>query len=314
MQIKPSDTIRRTYEKISPNFPTELEHKLHDIIKTSSITEIVAEAETSLYQDLANHVIDRKALRAALRTPSFEYKLEIAFTLGGYVYSRFGKDMLKRHFMTNDITVLPNGNGWKFIMRSLSRQKINSNSSLYYSSKAPKLDLWGNKCQIAYTDHCIERLHERSKRGKLTYGALGDTFSFLYENSYFEVVDLTDGSKAVSIFAMCGDEGNAPFDIVKAIYGNNYCEEDKYYYRIGYLPIEPYKEFALARTLLCPGYLKTPEYKLLSESEENAEWLKRAMENERKDSLSTYDLRLILKMHGMGIPQVKVLEGKVYHF
>jgi hypothetical protein len=87
-----------------------------------------------------------------------------------------------------------------------------------------------------------------------------------------------------------------------------------FYYRLGYLPLEFHGEFAICKTLLCPGYLNTPEYEMLQKSETDQMWLKRAINNECNNSLYTYDLPLIKKMHESGMPQVKILPSSTFKF
>ena len=148
------------------------------------------------------------------------------------------KDILNTLLLTNDITVLPNGDNWKFIMRALSKQKVKDGKHIFYSQKAPKVKFDGRELKIGYTPNAVEQIHLRTKNKKYDYGTLGDVFSFFYENNYFEYVELGDENSSFSIFGMCGDEGSMQFKIVEAIYGKEYFSGDKYYYRLGYLPFE----------------------------------------------------------------------------
>jgi hypothetical protein len=101
--------------------------------------------------------------------------------------------------------------------------------------------------------------------------------------------------------------------MVTAVFGNRYHPGEPYFFKIGYLPIELTKGFAIAKTLLPPGYALTPEYEVLKQYE-NIEWLKHATENHRDPDTITFDPVLIKKMHEAGVPQVKIIEQAVFDY
>lgn len=314
MSNKPR-TIRRTYEKQSANFPPELESALHRIIKTSSFGSILANARKHLLEYIVgdDFMIDTRALKEGLCNPTTQSS-PVGFAIGDYVYRKLGEEILKEYFLTNDIAVVANGSNWKFVMRSLSKHVLKGGNAVYYSTRSPKVNINGNFYTAAYTKHTLERIHRRTKAGLYNYAALGDAFSFSYENQYFEPAMLKDGTHAFSIFGMCGDENCQPFEIVRAIFGEEYFPDENYYYRLGYMPVEIVGDFAVMKTLLCPGYLQTPEYSALKRTESNHEWSKRANENERRDAIQAYDLELIKKMHCAGILQVRSFEKSIFKF
>ncbi len=146
------------------------------------------------------------------------------------------------------------------------------------------------------------------------YGSLGDLFALLNDNNLNEYAQLSDGSPALSMYGLAGHEQSLSFRIVTKILGNQYYPDDTHYYRLGYFPYTVIDDFVVCRTILCPGFYNTPEYKRLINSPENAAWLKRANENERNESSDTFDLDLISKLHEMGTPQIKILQKQVYTF
>jgi hypothetical protein len=313
LKNKSDDTIRRTYQKVSPNFPPEIEERLHEIVKNSTISDIVDYAEICLPPVVIGEFkLDKKAMKNELKNPD-KISILTLIALGSYIYNQLGDKILKEYFLTNNIRVQPNRINWKFIMKSFSRQILKNGQKIYYSIKTPALKIDDKLFRLAYTSHCLERIHQRAAGGRYKYGALCDYFYNIKHNTYFEMVTLPNESLAISIYEKCL-EGFSSFDIVKEIFGNNYYPDDKYFYRLGYLPIERFNEFAVAKTLLCPGYSETPEFKLLKESEENSEWLKRAYENEQSCSRYTYDLALTKKYHQLGIPQVKTFEKDIFKY
>jgi len=89
MYIKKSDAIRRTYEKISPNFPPELEAMLHAIIKEASITDII----NYTFENIESFMrisgdLDKKELRSTFKAPGFECEPISIYALGNYIYKK----------------------------------------------------------------------------------------------------------------------------------------------------------------------------------------------------------------------------------
>jgi len=313
-------TIKRVYKKNSPNFPSDLEEYLHLILKNSTFDAFIKNAENNLkdyYYSSTEIPINRSNLRRILEKADKESHYLSIFAVGDYIYrkifDKFDK-FDKCTMLVNDITVLPDGEKWQFIMRSLSSQKISPSERIYYSLKTPKIKIDNKDYQVAYSEHCITQIHERLKLKKYNYAALGDTFSMLYENMYFEKVTLLNNQNALCIYGMCMGEEFIQFRIVKEIYGQKYFPGEKYFFKLGYLPLEYNGNYAVAKTILCPGFYTTPEYELLGRSESDIEWLKRANQNERKNNNDSYDFQLIKKMHELGIPQVKIFDNVIYKF
>lgn len=301
-----NNVFRREYEKRCPNFPPEFETRLREIIKTSDITRIIRHAKVNLAEYFTHsEAIDWKAIAEFMRHPQ-QRESAIAtpasFAIGDYVYSQFGIEILRQEFLVNDIFVFPMDDRWRFIMRSLS-SIFRNHQKAYYSVKSPKITIDGHPYTIAYTSHCIQRIHQRVSRGRLTYPALGDTFSYIYETSYFGPSRLSDGSLALILYDSI-QEDTIQFRILERVLGSKYYPDANYMYRIGYLPIDISGEFVVAHTLLCPGFKKTPEFMQLKASGVGQEWLDRATENERNGSIDTYDLDLIKLIHDSGLPQV----------
>lgn len=315
MPIKKSDTIRRTYERISPNFPPELESILHTVVKESSVTDIVNYTEENIasYMRISGE-LDKKEIRSLLKIPGMKLEPISLYALGNYIYKKISDRGFKDYLLTNDISVFPDFDRWIFRMRSLSNQILKGGLKVYYSIKTPEIEIEGRKYRIAYTWHCIERIHERAKRKMFDYGSLGDLYALLNDNNCHEYALLNDGSRALSMYGFAGNELSLSFNIVTKILGDQYYPDNTYYYRLGYFPIDIMDNFAVCKTLLSPGFFNTPEYKLLRNSPENMEWLKRANENGRNDSLFTFDLELIKKLHELGVPQIKTFDDDVYTY
>lgn len=311
-------TFRRNYIKISPNFPPDLEQTLRNIVKNATLDDIMKYAPMVLDEhDIGPPPLYTRTVRKFISNPGeneSDEEMDALYILAEYLYGEIiaqcGVDVLK----TNDIVLLPFDGTWQFMLRSLSSATISGGIRIFYSLRTDKLTYNGTPYQLAFTQHCIDRIHQRFNGSHCGYGHLGNLFAYLYNNNYFEWAELSDGAPALSLFAPCWDERYGAINIVKAIYGDDYYTGEKYHYRIGYLPVEIKKEFMLAKTMLCPGYVSTPEFELLRKSELNNEWLKRAQENENHDNLEDYDPQLIRALHMTGIPQVKIINEEIIRF
>jgi hypothetical protein len=94
--------------------------------------------------------------------------------------------------------------------------------------------------------------------------------------------------------------------------------QKEYYFRIGYCPILLTSGYALAKTVLFPGYKGTPEYSLIVQSDiphqEKSKLLQYCDDLTIPKLNETYDFRHMKWFHDNGITQVKRLESTVYLF
>ena len=83
---------------------------------------------------------------------------------------------------------------------------------------------------------------------------------------------------------------------------------DYCYFRVGYCPILIEGNFAIAKTLLYPGYKKTPEYGCLMSSSlaesQKAEMLVKATKQDVASLRETNDFSCVQWFHNNGVPQV----------
>ena len=184
--------------------------------------------------------------------------------VGEYVFSILKQKIdLDKYFPYNDILVAPHnsGKGWNVHLRALISAKVNGQKIFYSRSKAVIL-IDDSEYIISFTPHCIDRIQERMfGKNKGTYGSYGDVFEHLHGNPHYEICKLEDGTMAISLFVKLN-----PNDINTKYYQKyikNFNDEEFHYYRLGYFPLELSEDYAICKTLLCPGYHKTPEFKKL---------------------------------------------------
>ncbi|MBN1757073.1 MAG: hypothetical protein JW863_02080 [Chitinispirillaceae bacterium] len=83
---------------------------------------------------------------------------------------------------TNDIAIVPFSGVWQFVLRSLSSATISGGTRIFYSLRTDKITYNGTTYQFAFTQHCIDRIHQRFNGSRCSYGHLGSLFAYLYNN------------------------------------------------------------------------------------------------------------------------------------
>jgi hypothetical protein len=144
-------------------------------------------------------------------------------------------------------------------------------------------------------------------------------FAWLDESDYFEAVTLPKGNSAFSIFEMCGVPG-----FVQHRYFEKLLSDAKPHdvrcavYRAGYCPIEQVGKYAMGRTFLTPGFMKTPEYALLERSalphDKKAAMKSVATADPPADAVPTNEYLEVIKFcHDNGVPQARILDKPYFN-
>jgi len=130
----------------------------------------------------------------------------------------------------------------------------------------------GAPASIFFSEHAIERIRERLIPSALDYAAWGELYAFLDTCRYFEQCELSDGSHSLSFYQDCfvdqASEHVVPFmtNLAMAIVGSAIHAvppEVRWYYRVGYAPAARYGNCWVLKSLLPPGYGRTPEHTAL---------------------------------------------------
>jgi hypothetical protein len=204
--------------------------------------------------------------------------------------------------------------------RSLIHVKV-GNESIFHSRMRPTINHNSNELTIAFSKHAIDQISSRlNPRWRKSYASLGDIFAWFDQCAYFERAMLLNGQPAFSFFEKCARPPYVQYRYVEKVLGEENLPVGKQaYYRAGYCPYTPIRGFAKARTLLLPGFAKTPEFSLLRTSGLPAH------EVLRLESIATRDAQAnaipdeksfetCLFFHQHGIPQVIVSEVDFYNY
>jgi len=191
--------------------------------------------------------------------------------------------------------------------------------AFYYSRRKPTVEVDGKRYVVAFSKHAIDRIGERISSRWLTYAGLGDLYSFFDECVFFETCTLHKNCLGFTFYDICGDKRFFKYQHVEKVLGIENLDPKKGepYYRVGYCPADLIDgKFIKAKTLLFPGFSKTPEYGLLQRSrltEEKKTQLRELATKSDADTLfETKDFSALKWFHDNGIPQVIQTTRRVY--
>jgi hypothetical protein len=191
---------------------------------------------------------------------------------------------------------------------SLGVTTSSTSQPMYYAPRRPTILVQGVRRPVAFTPHAIQRMQERriATVARHSHSSLHDLFAFVAYNHHFEVTTLYGTQPAVALFDVCMP-ATFVYRYVEELLGP-VSSEQSYLYRFGYCPLVQDGEFWLAKTLLVPGFIGTPEYGVLRQASLDPgvkERLLAACEEQTYSQLiETGDFRLIRWFHTHGIPQV----------
>lgn len=270
-----------------------------------------------LHMQAAGYREAEEILREAARQAGDrEAYIVTLLTLGTEVYQRLAPDLIQPFRL---IDIKPSREDDRKIhvrCRSLLMQMTPSGPA-YHSRRMPKWKFNGDGRDrvVAFSNHALVRVCERTVYGWRTFVGHGDAFALLDNCVYFEDCTPDFGRPCFLIFDSCMP-GFWSWVYAEHILGNP-DPAQQYYYRVGYCPVDFYGEFAKAKTLLVPGMRGTPERHLIESSGFPIDEIRR-MEEQVEKQLSmkalvdASDISLIKWFHDNGVPQVIQSDRQVF--
>jgi hypothetical protein len=187
----------------------------------------------------------------------------------------------------------------------------------YFSRRMPRLRFGadGRDRLIAFSQHALERICERTVYDWRTFSGLGDAFAFLDNCIYFEDCSVACGQPCFAVYDSCVPHF-ASWIYVDHVLGRPEPGR-RYYYRVGYCPVSFHGDIAKAITLLVPGMKNTPERKLIEGASlppADIVRMKAQVESQlsMKDLVDGGDYSLVKWFHENGTPQVVTIEREVF--
>jgi len=257
-------------------------------------------------------------------------------TLGQLLYNRLPARLIKpTHCVDIVHGVGAAGRDLGIRCRSLLIRNV-SRGPAYFSRWEPRMRFGTDKQErlVAFSEHALERICERTVYNWRDFGGHGDAFAFLDNCVYFE--DCTDvrGEPSFVVYNSCVPHfaswayaehvlgrpapsgGDAHANIATAL------TDHKLYYRVGYCPVSFHGDLALATTLLTPGMNRqrgTPEGQLIEKCglpASEVERMKAQVEAQlsMKALVDSGDYSLIKWFHENGVPQVSTIDREVFRY
>ena len=189
---------------------------------------------------------------------------------------------------------------------SLCVVEVGDQQRAYYSALRPTVLLQGRRRPIAFTAHALARLQARCVVAVDSYDSWYDQFSMANHLNYVEPAAVYPDQPAFALFDVC-TPGHLTEHYVQAVLGPQPTPQ-RYAYRAGYCPTVQAAGFHVAKTLLVPGFIGTPEYTALLRASLDAgvkqRMLAQCEELSAERLAHTRDVSLVRWFHQHGIPQV----------
>ena len=222
----------------------------------------------------------------------------------------------------HDVQIMPSEKEFLVIPNSLKRTRLG-----YCSNRNITTVIDGHQRTVSFGYHAIERVYQRIVGYMGLYGSWGDVYAFFDQCQYFEEVRMTDGGRSLSIFQDCFLELMNPTTwchpcqyAIEVIGIEAYAlfksHGIRWYYRVGYSPMFIDTNEIHLKTLLPPGYSKTPENGALKSAQlstverrefqcQKGDWTIEKLQTNKNFGVFKW-------FHDNGVPQVLPIEGDVF--
>ena len=243
--------------------------------------------------------------------------IHFSLTLGEAVFTRIPRPELVKYVPVNDVLFAPAGRHIEVIFRSLLRTKGRF-GTCYCSRRKPIIAIDGQPKIVAFSKHALEQICDRIVPEWWTYAGLGDVFAYFDQCVYFERSDLPNGDLAFTFYEQCYEDRFWQHCYMTQVLGTDCVDPDKgkCYYRVGYCPAVIEGDFIKAKTVLFPGFKKTPEYRAIERSSlpysEKRALMDKATELDAAHLLRDNDLSIIKWFHDNGTPQVVQMKQELF--
>lgn len=228
------------------------------------------------------------------------------------IYSLISDEVKERFMPYNYFKVIPTRN--KFVLHTDRLITKSTPKGQIHLSRSPVIvEVDGERRTLAFATHAMQRVCERIAPGwKVNIAGLMEIVRFFSCIPSFEMEALYPDQNAILLYASCGPSFTKDYSCyVDHILGRDKVKPDSEppEYRLGYCPLALDGPYAIAKTLLLPGYQATPEYRLLSTRvlprERQAELFEMARDHVRDMDRFEEWLPLIKCFHENGVPQVR---------
>lgn len=297
---------------------------------------LIDEVKRSIEKLIDSAALDKNLRKnlSAVRTGKYQRnprKTDLSVRLGNLVYELLNVNFQSIHRMAYDIEFdvgQRNPKCLTVIFRALDAPT----SRVFCSPKRYTVEFDGRPLIVAYSDHAIERIGERTVIAPGSYIDRGKTFAFPYRHQYFELVFLPNREPALKIWDYCNPDtflGSIHAELLGPDIATGKVEGFPYfsiggklcYYLVGYCPATAradLPEYLVLKTLLLPGMENTPEFDRFVRSRRldtkaRMEFCKRVGRASFAGLQKSRDFDLIRLLHEFA-PQVKAIGDEVFDY
>jgi hypothetical protein len=233
---------------------------------------------------------------------------------GNWLFERLPSHLKNGSLITNFFYVAFDGDDFIVRFRVLETA-TSAGGTVYIPPCKPTIRLAGVQWDVALHRHAMERLCERLRATAApTYYQYFLLWASLSHNIWrYEPIELNDGQQGLRVLTLISpfESGTKWHDVyVKQILGENNVPHPEKMLAVvlGYFPVEVSSRFARAITFLFPGYVNTPEARLVEALPPNA-WMRRRVRALAKDAnfhslFYRKTVEAIKWYHENGVPQV----------
>ena len=241
---------------------------------------------------------------------------EPAVIMGNQVLSQLPSGVFQAYFPFSDLLIapgMPRDDTVLIRMQSLCTAKTRYGTA-YFSPYKPVLETEAGQSIVAFSDHAVRRICQRTVGSWENYLDLRYAFAIMHNTVYFEPWKSRQRERGFVVYKEYFSLGPNR-KMVERILGDDDPNE-RYFYRVGYCPATVDCGFLRAKTLLLPGMRGTPEYEhflrpLMTSHEKRTE-LERQVQNLAFCQLEeSDDLDIVKNFHDSGIPQVVSFDHEI---
>lgn len=249
------------------------------------------------------------------------FEQSISTGVGNLIYGALSEEQRQRYLPMHMFIVSIDWRTGDFLIRCDSMLRFHGRrGELWFSPHRHKALVGDASLTVCYGSHTIERFMKRAFGAERNYASLAAMHQTLRSELYLESLTLSNGQPGIAAFRpVCtfrSHQQTYSYQYLCQVAGDPDNRRDQCHL-LGYCPLRPYRGFAIASTLLTPGFRGTPEYESIlqdvPEESERTRMLQTVNRWEAGERAPIEDAWLLRWFHAHGCPQVLQLDASREH-
>lgn len=245
------------------------------------------------------------------------FEQSISTGVGDLIYAALSEEQRQRYLPMHMFFVSIDWRNHDFLIRCDSMLRFHGRlGELWFSPARHKVSVGDTTLTVCYGTHTIERFMKRAFGAERNYASLAAIHQTLRSELYLESLTLSNGQPGIAAYrpvcAFRSHQHTYGYQYLCQVAGDPDDRRDQCHL-LGYCPLRPYHGFAIASTLLTPGFRGTPEHdSILQEvpdESERARMLQTVDRWESGERAPIEDAWLLRWFHAHGCPQVLQLDA-----